>query len=142
MLGSLTCTVTATASDAVPTTSLASASVVPNAGPASATGVPSATVNTAHAQAYPSYASYCNYTNQSATGLSTPATISYYNTAGVLTTGTSKSTITCTSSPCDTPRSGSVGGAAPSSSQAVRSTSNLAWSISMRDSASQSCTLD
>jgi hypothetical protein len=60
-----------------------------------ASGVLSSTVNTSHITAYPSYSSYCNYTNESATGLSTPATISYYNTAGVLTTGTSKSTITC-----------------------------------------------
>lgn len=92
-----TCTVTATYAGAVPATSAASTSVIPNAGSADSSGVLASTVNTAHAKAYPTYSSYCNYTNESATGLSTPATISYYNTAGVLTKGTSKSTITCTS---------------------------------------------
>lgn len=90
-----TCTVTASASGAIATTSSSSSSTIPNAGPALASGVLSSTVNTSHITAYPSYSSYCNYTNESATGLSTPATISYYNTSGVLTTGTSKSTITC-----------------------------------------------
>lgn len=95
---SYSCKVTGTASDGLSATSTASAVVIPNAGSANASGVLSATANTAHAAAYPSYSSYCNYTNESATGLSTPATVSYYNTLGVLTSGTSKSTISCTSS--------------------------------------------
>lgn len=92
------CTVTATADDAVSATSVVSAAVIPNAGSANANGVLSDTVNTAHAKAYPDYSSYCNYTNETATGLPAVATLSYYNTAGVWTSGTSKSTITCTAS--------------------------------------------
>ena len=91
-----TCTVTAIASGAIAATSSSSSSAIPNAGPALASGVLSSTVNTSHITAYPSYSSYCNYTNESATGLSTPATVSYYNTSGVVTTGTSKATTTCT----------------------------------------------
>lgn len=91
------CTVTATADGAVPATSLVSAAVIPNAGSANASGVLSTSANTAHLKAYPDYASYCNYTNETATGLPAVATLSYYNTAGVLTSGTSKSTLTCTS---------------------------------------------
>ena len=91
-----TCTVTAIASGAIAATSSSSSSTIPNAGPALASGVLSSTVNTSHITAYPSYSSYCNYTNESATGLSTPATISYYNTSGVVTAGTSKATTTCT----------------------------------------------
>jgi len=95
---SYSCTVTATASGALSATSSGSATVIPNAGSANASGVLSATANTSHLKAYPDYASYCNYTNETATGLPAVATLSYYNTAGVLTSGTSKSTITCTAS--------------------------------------------
>ena len=95
---SYSCTVTATADDALSGSSSASSSVIPNPGSASATGVLSASANTAHASAYPNYDSYCNYTNETATGLPAVATVSYYNTSGVRTTGTSRSTITCTSS--------------------------------------------
>lgn len=94
---SYSCTVTATADGALPATSSGSATVIPNAGSANASGVLSATVNTTHVKAYPDYASYCNYTNETATGLPAVATVSYYNTSGVLTSGTSKSTLTCTS---------------------------------------------
>jgi hypothetical protein len=90
-----TCTVTASSTGSIATTSASSTSAIPNSGPATASGVLSSTVNTSHLAAYAAYNSYCNYTNETATGLSTPATISYYNTSGVLTTGTSKSTITC-----------------------------------------------
>jgi hypothetical protein len=62
-----------------------------------ASGVLSSTVNTAHTAAYPNYSAYCNYTNQSATGLPTPPTVTHYSTAGSLTSGTSQSTISCTS---------------------------------------------
>jgi len=93
---SYSCTVTATADGALSATSSGSATVIPNAGPADASGVLSSTVNTTHVKAYPDYASYCNYTNETATGLPAVATVTYYNTAGVLTSGTSKSTLTCT----------------------------------------------
>lgn len=92
-----TCAVTATYPGALPATSAASTSVIPNAGSADSSGVLASTVNTAHAKAYPTYSSYCNYTNETATGLSTPPTISYYTSTGTLTKGTSKSTITCSS---------------------------------------------
>lgn len=93
-----TCKVTAFASDTVAMASTASDAVIPNAGPANASGVLSSTVNTAHAQSYPSYSSYCNYINQTATSLNLPPTVSFYNTSGTFTTGTSQSTISCTSS--------------------------------------------
>ena len=92
------CTVTASAIDAMAAVSAASTSVIPNAGAANASGVLSSTVNTTHTETYPSYSSYCNYTNQTATSLGVPATVSFYSTAGTLTTGTSESTISCTSS--------------------------------------------
>lgn len=92
-----TCTVTAAASNALAATSSSSLSTIPNAGSVDASGVLSSTVNTAHTAAYPSYASYCNYTNQTANGLPTPPTVSFYSTAGTQTSGTSQSTITCTS---------------------------------------------
>ncbi len=95
---SYTCAITASAEDAMAATSTASDSVTPNYGPANASGVLSATANTAHEAAYPSYSAYCNYVNQTATGLQTPATVSYYNTKGTLSTGTSQSSITCTAS--------------------------------------------
>lgn len=92
-----TCTVTAAASSALAATSSSSLSTIPNAGSVDASGVLSSTVNTAHTAAYPSYASYCNYTNQTANGLPTPPTVNFYSTAGTLTSGTSQSTISCTS---------------------------------------------
>ena len=94
---SYTCAVTASASGAYPATSKSSTSTTPNTGSANSAGVLSGTPNTAHAQAYSSYASYCNYTNQSATGLPAPATVSFYSTSGVQTSGTSESKLTCTS---------------------------------------------
>ena len=94
---SYTCAVTASASGAYPATSKSSTSTTPNTGSANSAGVLSGTPNTAHAQAYLSYASYCNYTNQSATGLPAPATVSFYSTSGVQTSGTSESKLTCTS---------------------------------------------
>ncbi len=94
---SYTCAVTASASGAYPSTSKSSSSTTPNTGSANSAGVMSGTPNTAHAQAYSSYASYCNYTNQSATGLPAPATVSFYSTSGVQTSGTSESKLTCTS---------------------------------------------
>ena len=94
---SYTCAVTASASGAYPATSKSSTSTTPNTGSADAAGVLSGSSNTAHAQAYSSYASYCNYTNQSATGLPAPATVSFYSTSGVQTSGTSESKLTCTS---------------------------------------------
>ncbi len=95
---SYTCAITASAEDAMAATSTASDSVTPNYGPANASGVLAATANTSHEAAYPSYSAYCNYVNQSATGLQTPATLGYYNTKGTLSTGTSQSSITCTAS--------------------------------------------
>lgn len=95
---SYACTVTASADDAVAATSTASDSVIPNYGSANAIGVLSATANTAHEAAYPTYSAYCNYVNQTATGLQTPATVSYYNTQGTLTSGTSQSSISCSAS--------------------------------------------
>jgi len=92
------CAVTASASAAYPATSNSSSATVPNTGSVSAAGVLSGITNTAHTQAYPTYASYCNYTNQSATGLPTPATVSFYSTSGTLTSGTSQSSLACTSS--------------------------------------------
>jgi hypothetical protein len=68
-------------------------SVIPNFGPAYSSGVLGSTANSAHETAYPSYTSYCNYINQSATSLQTPATLTYYNTSGTLSSGTSQSTI-------------------------------------------------
>jgi hypothetical protein len=94
---SYSCAVTASASGAYPATSKSSTSTTPNTGSADAAGVLSGSPNTAHAQAYSSYASYCNYTNQSATGLPAPATVSFYSTSGVQTSGTSESKLTCTS---------------------------------------------
>ena len=90
-----TCKIASTATGAMGASSSASAATIPNAGPANAAGVLSATVNTAHQAAYPNYASYCNYTNQSATGLSTPATVSHYNSSGTYTTGTSQASLSC-----------------------------------------------
>jgi hypothetical protein len=92
------CAVTASAAAAYPATSKSSSATIPNTGPVNAAGTLSGTPNTAHAQAYPNYASYCNYTNQSATGLLPPATVSYYSTSGVQTSGTSEARLTCTSS--------------------------------------------
>lgn len=92
------CTVTAAATQAVPATSATSVSVIPNAGSADASGVLASNANTTHTQTYSSYSSYCNYTNQTATGLPTPPTVSFYNSAGTLTTGTSQSVVTCTNS--------------------------------------------
>lgn len=94
---SYSCAVTASASGAYPATSKSSTSTTPNTGSADAAGALSGSPNTAHAQAYSSYASYCNYTNQSATGLPAPATVSFYSTSGVQTSGTSESKLTCTS---------------------------------------------
>ena len=93
-----TCTVTASAASAVAATSTSSVSAIPNAGSVDASGVLSSTLNTAHTAAHPNYSAYCNYTNQSATGLPTPPSITHYSTAGSLTSGTSQSTISCTSS--------------------------------------------
>jgi hypothetical protein len=93
---SYSCAVTASASAAYPATSTSSSVTIPNAGSVNAAGLLSGTTNTAHIQAYPTYASYCNYTNQSATGLSTPATVSFYSNSGVLTNGTSDARLTCT----------------------------------------------
>ena len=92
------CSVTASATDVLPATSAVSDSVIPNFGPAYSSGVLGSTANSAHETAYPSYTSYCNYINQSATSLQTPATLTYYNTSGTLSSGTSQSTISCTSS--------------------------------------------
>jgi hypothetical protein len=91
-----TCTVTASAPQAVAAISSNSVSVIPNAGSSDANGLLANTANIAHSQAYPNYSSYCNYTNQSATGLPAPPVITYYNSSGVITNGTSQSTITCT----------------------------------------------
>jgi hypothetical protein len=93
-----TCAVTASASAAYPATSTSSTVTIPNTGSMNAAGVLNGTTNTAHTQAYPTYASYCNYTNQSATGLSTPASVTFYSTSGTLTSGTSQSSLACTSS--------------------------------------------
>ena len=90
------CAVTASASQAYPASSVNSLTTVPNTGSVNSAGLLSGTANTAHTQAYPSYDAYCNYTNQSATGLSTPATVSYYSASGVLTSGTSDARLTCT----------------------------------------------
>ena len=95
---SYSCAVTAAASGAYPATSKSSSVTTPNTGSMNSAGVLSGTVNTAHTQAYPSYASYCNYINQSATGLPAPAAVSFYSTSGSLTSGTSESTLSCTSS--------------------------------------------
>jgi len=95
---SYSCAVTAAALGAYPATSKSSTATTPNVGSMNSSGVLSGTVNTAHTQAYPSYASYCNYINQSATGLPTPATVSYYSISGTLTSGTSESSLSCTSS--------------------------------------------
>jgi len=92
------CAVTASVAQTFPATSKSSSATIPNSGSVNASGVFSGTPNTAHFQAYPSYSSYCNYTNQSATGLPAPATVSFYSTSGVQTTGTSESTVTCSSS--------------------------------------------
>ena len=92
------CSVTASATDALTATSGVSDSVIPNYGPANSMGVLGSTANTAHETAYPSYTSYCNYVNQSATSLQTPATLNYYSSSGYWTSGTSQSTISCTSS--------------------------------------------
>jgi hypothetical protein len=81
------------ATDVLPATSAVSDSVIPNFGPAYSSGVLGSTANSAHETAYPSYTSYCNYINQSATSLQTPATLTYYNTSGTLSSGTSQSTI-------------------------------------------------
>jgi YHYH protein len=95
---SYTCSVTAAASGAYPATSKSSSVTTPNLGSMNSAGVLSGTLNTAHTQAYPSYASYCNYINQSATGLPVPPSVSFYSTSGTLTSGTSESTVICTSS--------------------------------------------
>ena len=92
---SYACTVTASAAGAYPASSKSSATVLPNMGSVNAAGVLSGTTNTAHAQAYPSYASYCNYTNQTATGLPPPATVSFYSTSGIQTSGTNEATLSC-----------------------------------------------
>ncbi len=94
---SYTCTVTASASNALPVTSIASGNVIPNLGTANASGVLNTAENTSHILNYPSYDSYCNYTNESALSLETPAQVTYYNTKGVWSTGTSASSLTCTS---------------------------------------------
>ena len=95
---SYSCSVIATAPGAYPATSTFSQATIPNQGSANAAGVLSGTINTAHTQAYPTYASYCNYANQSATGLPTPATVSFYSTSGTLTSGTSQASLACTGS--------------------------------------------
>ena len=95
---SYSCTVTASASNAVPATSTASEFVIPNLGAANASGVLNSTENIDHILAYPSYDSYCSYNNATATSLASPALVTYYSTSGVLSTGTSISNITCTSS--------------------------------------------
>ena len=92
------CNVTASATDVLAATSTSSDSVIPNYGSANASGVLSSTVNSTHETAYPSYDAYCNYVNQSATSLPTPATLTYYSSSGTSTSGTSQSTISCTSS--------------------------------------------
>ena len=76
-------------------TSTASTSTIPNAGPFTSATVLGSTVNSTHITTYPGYASYCNYTNQTATGTGFVPTINYTSTTGVATTGTSQSTITC-----------------------------------------------
>jgi hypothetical protein len=92
------CSVTASAADVLPATSTVSDSVIPNYGPAYSSGVLGSTANSAHETAYPSYTSYCNYVNQSAISLQTPPTLNYYSSSGSWTSGTSQSTISCTSS--------------------------------------------
>ncbi len=95
---SYTCYVTETYTSNGSTVTLRSASsgsTIPNAGPANASGVLSSTKNTTSITSYPSYASYCNFTNQTATGMGAVPSISYYTTAGTLTTGTSNSVLTC-----------------------------------------------
>lgn len=47
---------------------------MPRLRPSISIGVLSASSNTAHASAYPNYDSYCNYTNETATGLPAVAT--------------------------------------------------------------------
>ena len=95
---SYTCSVTASGDDVISATSSASDSVIPNYGSANSSGVLASTVNTAHEAAYPSYNAYCNYVNQSAIGLQTPAILTYYSTSGTLSSGTSQSSITCSTS--------------------------------------------
>ena len=103
MVGSLTngktytCSVTASTASGGSAKSGNSSSTIPNAGPFNADGlVLSATANTSHITAYPTYASYCNYTNQSTTGgLSAPPSISAYSTSGSKTTITSTAALTC-----------------------------------------------
>lgn len=92
-----TCTVAAkNDSGTTLATSSASTSTIPNAGPFTSATVLSGTANTTHIITYPAYSSYCNYTNQTATGTGNVPTISYTSIAGAATTGTSQSTITCT----------------------------------------------
>ena len=76
-------------------TSTASTSTIPNAGPFTSATVLSSTANSTHITTYTGYGSYCAYTNETATGTGVVPTINYTSTAGVATTGTSQSTITC-----------------------------------------------
>ena len=77
-------------------TSSASATAMPNAGPSNAAGVLSATANTTHITTYPTYASYCDYTNQIAIDTGAVPTITYSTSDTSTTTGTSQAAFTCT----------------------------------------------
>ena len=90
-----TCSVTASADNGGTSTSPASMATIPNGGRFTSSTVLASTTNDSHIQAYPSYSSYCNYVNETATGTGTVPTINVYSTTGSLTTGTSASTITC-----------------------------------------------
>ncbi len=90
-----TCSVTASADNGGTSTSSASTATIPNGGRFTSSTVLASTANDSHIQAYPSYSSYCNYVNETATGTGTVPTINVYSTSGSYTTGTSASTITC-----------------------------------------------
>lgn len=103
MVGSLTngksytCAVTASTESGGSAKSGNSSAVIPNAGPFTTGGlVLSATANTSHITAYPTYASYCNYTNESTTGgVTAPPSITAYSSAGSSSSMTSTAKITC-----------------------------------------------
>jgi hypothetical protein len=72
--------------------STASSSVIPNAGPSNSLGVLASTANSAVAS---SYNSYCNYTNQTATGTGAVPSITYSISSSSTSSATSKATYTC-----------------------------------------------
>ncbi len=72
--------------------STASSSVIPNAGPSNSSGVLSSTANSAVASGYKSY---CDYTNQTATGTGTVPSITYSISSSSTSSATSKAVYTC-----------------------------------------------